>query len=434
MKLENIIYCGDNLTWLKKFPDKVIDLIYLDPPFFSNRHYEVIFNDSEEIRSFEDHWKGGINHYIEWMRERVFELHRVLKDTGSFYLHCDWHASHYLKVMTDGIFGYRNFLNEITWSYETYQGNVKKYFARKHDILLLYVKNTKKYTFHQQQNGNYEESINYKRWKKYIVNGNKIKGNYYPKTDSRFTLRYNKWVKENKRIPKAEDVIFEIKSFAVSSAWNDIKPVDPKDKSEKLGYPTQKPEALLERIIKASSNKNDLILDPFCGCGTTIAVAQRLQRKWIGIDVSPSACKLMKSRVSKFMGNNESVEIIGQPLNIEELKALPPFEFQNWCVGALGGTVNPKKVGDMGIDGFSFMHRDPIQVKQSEGIGRNVIDNFETALQRAGKDKGYVIAFSFGKGAYEEVAEAKQRGLHIDLLTVDKLLEYEEPAGQGKLL
>jgi len=110
MKLENVIYSGDNLTWLKKFPDKCIDLIYLDPPFFSNRHYEVIFNDGEEIRSFEDRWKGGINHYIQWMKDRVFELHRVLKDTGSFYLHCDWHASHYLKVMCDDIFGYNKML------------------------------------------------------------------------------------------------------------------------------------------------------------------------------------------------------------------------------------------------------------------------------------------------------------------------------------
>ena len=146
MKLENVIYCGDNLTWLKKFPDKCIDLIYLDPPFFSNKNYEVIFNDGEEIRSFEDRWKGGINHYIEWMRDRVFELHRVLKDTGSFYLHCDWHASHYLKVMCDDIFGYNNFQNEIVWHYKT-GGLSKKRFARKHDILLFYLKRNNKGIF-----------------------------------------------------------------------------------------------------------------------------------------------------------------------------------------------------------------------------------------------------------------------------------------------
>ena len=112
----NKIYQGDCLEIIKDIDDKSIDLVYLDPPFFSNKNYEVIFNDGEEIRSFEDRWRGGINHYIEWMRDRVFELHRTLKDTGSFYLHCDWHASHYLKVMCDEIFGYKNFLNEIIWS------------------------------------------------------------------------------------------------------------------------------------------------------------------------------------------------------------------------------------------------------------------------------------------------------------------------------
>jgi DNA modification methylase len=402
MKLENVIYCGDNLTWLKKFPDKCIDLIYLDPPFFSNRNYEVIFNDGEEIRSFEDRWKGGINHYIEWMKDRVFELHRVLKDTGSFYLNCDWHASHYLKIMCDEIFGYNNFRNEIVWCY-TGPGHSKKDFQRKHDIILRYSKKNDNYKFNQQ----------------YIPYSSGIHVNKKGKV-----LAYKGTVKES----KAKE--YEKRGKPVEDWWTDIYPVD-RVRRERYGYPTQKPEALLERIIKASSNKKDLVLDPFCGCGTTVAVAQKLQRKWIGIDVSPTACKLMKNRVEK--SGARGTEIIGQPLNIEELKALPHFEFQNWCVGALGGTVNPKKVGDKGIDGFSFMHRYPIQVKQSESVGRNVVDNFETAMQRAKQDMGYIIAFSFTRGAYEEVAEAKQRGLHIELLNVDKLLEYDEKSSQGKM-
>lgn len=402
MKLENVIYCGDNLIWLKQFPDKCIDLIYLDPPFFSNRHYEVIFNDGEEIRSFEDRWRGGINHYIEWMRDRVFELHRTLKDTGSFYLHCDWHASHYLKVMCDEIFGYKNFLNEIIWSYQRWSGG-KDNFQRMHDVILFYAKKNKSHIFNVQSEPYSEKSKHIaKRFS--IAEKGKVVAQEYTEDQSRL---------------KAMRDVWEI-SYINSQA------------KERLGYPTQKPEVLLERIIKASSNKNDLVLDPFCGCGTTIAVAQQLQRKWIGIDVSPAACKLMKNRVEK--NSARGIEIIGQPLNIEELKALPPFEFQNWCVGALGGTVNSKKVGDMGIDGFTFMNRYPIQVKQSESIGRNVVDNFETALRRVNQDMGYIIAFSFGKGSYEEVARAKQQGLHIELLTVDRLLEYQEEASQGKLL
>ncbi len=402
MKLENVIYCGDNLIWLKQFPDKCIDLIYLDPPFFSNKNYEVIFNDGEEIRSFEDRWRGGINHYIEWMKERVFELHRVLKDTGSFYLHCDWHASHYLKVMCDDIFGYKNFLNEIIWSYQRWSGGTDN-FQRMHDVILFYAKKSKSHIFNVQLEP-YSEKSKHTAKRFSVAEKGKVITQEYTEDKSRL---------------KAMRDVWEI-SYINSQA------------KERLGYPTQKPETLLERIIKASSNKDDLILDPFCGCGTTIAVAQQLQRKWIGIDVSPAACKLMKLRVEK--NSARDVEIIGLPLNVEELKALPPFEFQNWCVGALGGTVNSKKVGDMGIDGFTFMNRYPIQVKQSENIGRNTIDNFETALRRVNQDMGYIIAFSFGKGSYEEVARAKQQGLHIELLTVDRLLEYQEEASQGKLL
>jgi len=405
MKLENIIYCGDNLTWLKKFPDKCVDLIYIDPPFFSNRHYEVIFNDGEEIRSFEDRWKGGINHYIDWMKDRVFELHRVLKDTGSFYLHCDWHASHYLKVMCDDIFGYNNFKNEVIWCYSRMSSSKQKNFNRNHDVILFYCKDNKLINFYPDEvrQPYAESSKNREGFIKTSLGGG---------------------------APKEGICKLNPKGKFPEDWW--IIPFIRPNAAERLGYPTQKPEPLLEKIIKASSNKDDLILDPFCGCGTTIAIAQRLQRKWIGVDVSPAACKLMKNRVEK--NGAKGTEIIGQPLNIEELKALPPFEFQNWCVGALGGTVNPKKVGDMGIDGFTFMNRYPIQVKQSEHIGRNVVDNFETAMQRVKQDMGYIIAFSFGKGSYEEVARAKQRGLHIELLQVEKLLEYEEEAKQGKLL
>lgn len=402
MKLENIIYCGDNLTWLKKFPDNCIDLIYIDPPFFSNKHYEVIFHDGEEIRSFEDRWKGGIAHYIEWMKDRVFEMHRIIKDTGSFYLHCDWHASHYLKVMCDSIFDYNNFRNEIVWCYRG-GGVPKKDFAKRHDIILRYSKTDSYFFDVEQVRIPYsEDSIERLRYIARAFRGEKVYEKYRP----------------NPKGKHPED-------------WWVLQPIMPSSK-ERLKYPTQKPEALMERIIKASSNKDDLVLDPFCGCGTTIAVAQRLQRKWIGIDVSPSACKLMKNRVEKV--GARGIEIIGLPVNIKDLKKLPPFEFQNWCVGAMGGTVNPKKVSDMGIDGFTFMNRYPIQVKQSEKVDRITVDKFETALQRAKHDIGHIIAFSFGKGAYEEVAEAKQRGLHIELLAVDKLLEYEEEAKQGKIL
>lgn len=218
--------------------------------------------------------------------------------------------------------------------------------------------------------------------------------------------KYYKYYLDEGKIP--EDYWTDINSLQASAA-------------ERLGYPTQKPEALLERIIKASSNPGDLVLDPFCGCGTTIAVAERLGRQWIGIDISPTAVGLMKRRVEKVGARD--VNVIGVPITAEELKELKPFEFQNWVMQRLNGTHSPRKTGDMGIDGFSFMLHDPIQVKQSEHVGRNVIDNFETAIERAHKEKGYVIAFSFTRGAYEEAARAKAAGkADVKLVKVADLL------------
>lgn len=185
-------------------------------------------------------------------------------------------------------------------------------------------------------------------------------------------------------------------------------------------YPTEKPAPLLKRIISVASNPGDLVLDPFCGCGTTVVVAQELGRKWVGVDVSPTAVKLIKSRVNAGPGG---VETIGLPTTAAELRKLGPHEFQNWVVrDGFSGTVG-RRGGDKGIDGFTFMLHEPIQVKQSDNVGRNVIDNFHAAVRRAGKKKGYVVAFSFGKGAHEEAAALKHRDdLEIVLVTVDDLL------------
>lgn len=206
-----------------------------------------------------------------------------------------------------------------------------------------------------------------------------------------------------------------------------------------MGYPTQKPEALLKRIITASSDEDDVVLDPFCGCGTTVAVAEQFGRKWLGIDVSPTACKLMKRRLERVGATD--VEIIGLPMSVTELKDLKPFEFQNWIVGALGGTPSKKKVHDMGIDGYTFFDRIPVQVKQSQRVGRHVVDDFETALRRHGESalkaakerknnhftlQGIIVAFSFTKGAHEEVARAKGEGIDIQLLTIAEVVKEFE--------
>lgn len=384
-----VIYCDDNLHRLSQFPAECVDLIYLDPPFFSNRNYEVIWGDEAEVRSFEDRWEGGIHVYIEWMRERVMEIHRILKPTGSFYLHCDSHASHYLKVMLDEVFGESQFRNEIIWHYRRWTGAARS-FLKMHDTIFFYSK-TNEYTFNRQFTAYTDASLHRKKNYHTRIKGGEV---YVTKVDDRGV---------------GENDVWQIQLLNSQS-------------KERLGYPTQKPEALLEKIIQASSNPGDIVLDPFCGCGTTLVAAQKLGRQWIGIDISPTAVDLEKRRLVK-VGATE-VKLVGMPVTEAQLHALKPFEFQNWVIARMNGTHSPRKSGDMGIDGYSFMLHEPIQVKQSEGIGRNVVDNFEAAINRSGKAKGYIVAFSFGKGAYEEAARVKGAdGLTIELLRVADLLE-----------
>ncbi|MDQ3525137.1 MAG: hypothetical protein M3451_08810 [Chloroflexota bacterium] len=387
----SVLYCDDNLSRLRELPSESVDLIYLDPPFFSNRVYEVIWGDEAEVRSFEDRWEGGIQHYVEWLHERVIEMHRVLNPTGVLFLHCDWHAGHYLKVMLDGVFGYRQFMNEIVWCYRG-GGVPKTAYARKHDTIFFYSK-SRKHHFTPQ----------YVEYSEYSVRKS-------PK---------------NKR-PNGSFIDLD-RGAHMPDWWTDINSLQTWS-PERMGWPTQKPEALLERIISSASPPDAVVLDPFCGCGTTIAVAERLGRRWIGIDISPTAIEVMRRRIVKQTLGNQNPTVIGAPTTVADLRALKPFEFQNWIINALNGTHSPRKVGDMGIDGFSFFTRDPIQVKQSEHVGRNVVDNFETAMRRAGNDSGYIVAFSFTRGSVEEVARARGDGLNIRLVKVEDVLALHQPS------
>lgn len=396
--VKNLLICGDNLKALDDLKKQGIqaDLIYLDPPFFSNRHYEIVWGDEAEVRSFKDRWAGGISVYIEWMKERVVKMYDVLKDTGSFYLHCDWHASHYLKVMLDEVFGYRNFRNEIIWHY-SWGVHTNKQWNRKHDVVFFYAKSDK-WHFDAFEVMDRREAEVLRR----LASG--VPG-------ATMAANKSKHPDKTKRLP--HDV------------W-DIPTINAMAK-ERLGYPTQKPEALLERIIKASSNKGDLVLDPFCGCGTAMAVSQRLGRKWIGIDISPTAISLIEKRLNKLGSKkNKDFDIVGMPTTLSELRALEPFEFQNWVINEMKAKQSKKLVADMGLNGYYdktiFTDSAGIQVKQSEKVGRNVIDNFETALKRAKYNTGFVVGFSFTRGAQEEAARVKGKGLEIKLIRVEDLL------------
>lgn len=405
----NKLICGDNLEEISKLPKESVDLIYIDPPFFTHKQYEVVWGDEAEVRSYKDRWEGGIEHYISWLKPRVQAMYEVLKSTGSFYLHCDWHANAHIRIMLDEIFGKENFQNEIVWYYRG-GGISKERFGRRHDTIYFYTKSNK-WTF----------------------NPDEVRTPYSEETLER--LKYKA------RAFRGERVYETYKAHPLGKYPDDVwimQPIMPSSK-ERVGYPTQKPEALLERIIKASSNKGDVVADFFCGCGTAIIVAQQLNRKWIGVDISPTAIKVIQRRLDKggerTLGALEGVnyEVIGMPTTVEEVKKLEPFEFQNWVViDKMRANASRKKVGDMGLDGYypkSILTEEAgIQVKQSDNVGRNVVDNFETALKRAGYKKGYIVAFSFSKGAYEEVARVKNKeGLDIKLITVKELLEKKKP-------
>jgi DNA modification methylase len=440
----NVIYCGDNAEVMRTYIlDNSVDLIYADPPFFSNKQYEVLWEDGYELRAFEDRWKGGINNYLAWMEPKLKECHRVLKETGSMYLHCDWHANHHLRVLMEKIFGEASFRSEIIWQ-RTSSHNDPKNFGNITDHILYFVKsnthtwNPQYVSFAKEYIDTWYRNVD-EKGRRYMSDNlasphprpnltYDYKGFKPPAYGWKVSLEVMKSLDAEGRLifPKGKNGIIRRKVYLDSSKgrplqnlWSDISPLHSQSK-ERLGYPTQKPELLLERIIKASSNAMDIILDPFCGCGTSIVVANKLGRQWIGIDVSPTACKLMSKRLRK---SHAKYKIVGLPRTIAELKAIQPFEFQNWVFEKLHGRVNPRKTGDMGIDGWIELDV-PTQVKQSENVGRVDVDKFETAIRRYGKNRGVIIAFSYTKDAYEEVARVKnEEEVEIRLKTVEEILK-----------
>jgi len=471
-----VIYCGDNLDQLKKFPDECIDLIYIDPPFNSNRNYEVFWGETKEKRAFEDR-HASTQAYIEFMRSRCVELARVLKKTGSFYYHCDWHASHYVKIMLDQIFGENQFQNEIVWKRSDAKGDTgqgAKHLGRCHDSIFLYSIGSSEYTWNPKYKPLDEDYIKQfyrytdpdgRRWKmdNLLGPGGAAKGNAH--YEFLGVTRYWRYTKEKMEelykagrivqtkagnVPMYKRYLDESKGVPLSTIWDDIKLIRGWSK-EKLGYPTQKPLSLLERIIELSSNPNDIVLDAFCGCGTALVAAENLGRQWIGIDISPTACRVMAKRLRDVckMKEDEKLWRIGRgfvvrdlPWSEDQLRKIPPFEFENWAVIALGGIPNKAQVGDMGIDGriypvsatpkkketeLDFMDVwYPIQVKQKDKVGRPDIDAFEAVMMREDRTKGFFVSFDFSSDAISEIQSFfKKTGKSIIALTVKDILDEQ---------
>lgn len=256
---------GDNLAFMRTLPGASIDLIYADPPFFTGRRQRA---NGREHRAFDDAWPGGLDAYLPWLEERVVEMHRLLRDTGTLYLHCDWHAGHYIKVMLDRVFGIERFRNEIVWHYGLGAANATRYFLRKHDTIFVYAKGPHP-AFHVVRG-----SVTAAMLAKYCHED--ARGRYMMSRGRKYYLKGGKPL----------DSVWEIPAIAATSR-------------ERLGWPTQKPEALIERIVLASSAPGDIVADFFAGSGTAPAVARRLDRRWIGCDASREAVRLMERRLGQ---------------------------------------------------------------------------------------------------------------------------------------
>ena len=314
----NKIFWGDNLQvmshLLKDYRGK-INLIYIDPPFDSKADYKKkidlkgLGTTKSDSTSFEEKQYGDIwtnDTYLQFMYERLILIRELLAETGVLFLHCDYHRSAHLRLLLDEVFGANNFRNEIVWHYQTYQGQVSNYFPRKHDTI-FFVSKTSKWTFHLLKDDQAEKTIDFTRWNRYLNENNEITGAYYPESDSRFDGYYRRFVNEHHRKPGPNDVILTIEGNTIDSVW-DIKAVDPKNKTERMGYPTQKPEELVARIIKAATNPGDLVFDCFMGSGTTQAVAMKLGRRFIGADINLGAIQTTTKRLLSIAAELEGQE------------------------------------------------------------------------------------------------------------------------------
>ncbi len=461
---ENVLYYGDNLDVLRRHvKDESVDLVYLDPPFNSDQNYNVLFAAKDgkqaagQIQAFEDTWRWdeaaareyaetveqggrvsevlqafrmflGTNDmlaYLTMMAPRLVELQRVLKPTGSLYLHCDPTASHYLKLLMDAVFGPGHFENEVIWYYRG-GGVSKTRWGRRHDSLLFYSKG-KEHAFNVDdvRDPYSEESMERLKYKAKSFRGDKVYDKYEPNP-----------------LGKHPDDVWE------------MQPIMPSAK-QRLGYPTQKPEHLLERIILASSNEGDLVLDPFCGCGTTVAVAQRLKRRWIGIDITHLAIGLIRHRLESAFGAAAKYKVVGEPTSVEDAKVLAatdPYQFQWWALGLVGARGVEKKGADKGIDGRLFWHEGDDKTHQlilsvkAGKVQRSQVHELRGVVEREKAEIGVLLSFDEPTRPMREDAAStgfyvSPWGKHprIQLLTVEELLsgkgiDYPRPTGANVTL
>lgn len=501
----NTLYYGDNLDVLRKyFPNDSVDLIYLDPPFNSKADYNILFKEPSgeesvaQIQAFSDFWhwdktaeqtylelqedpkitsmiqllhaylgRNDMMAYLVMMTIRLRELHRVLKQTGSIYLHCDPTASHYLKMMMDLIFGPKNFRNEIIWKRFTFHADAHR-FGRLHDVILFYSKSDD-YTWNTKY-VEYKESYkkSHFRYKdkrgRYRLDNLNPPGGRGPVYEFHGFKRPWCYTKEKMlelekqgliyapkgRVPQVKRYLDELKGQAVSSIWTDVPPINPMAK-ERMGFQTQKPVKLLKRIISASSNEGDLVLDPFCGCGTAIIAAHELKRRWIGIDITHLAISLIKTRLRQVnVYAKRDYTIIGEPVDFasaEKLASTNPFQFQWWALSLIDAKpTNPdrKKGADKGVDGWlTFresanlnLERIVVQVKGGKHIGPQYVRDLLGTVEASKSAMGILITL------YDPTEQMKETAMEaeyyesptwghkypkIQIITIKELLVGKKP-------
>jgi site-specific DNA-methyltransferase (adenine-specific) len=509
----NSLYYGDNLTVLRNsIVTESVDLIYLDPPFNSSATYNVLFRtpageqSRAQIEAFEDtwHWNesaelafdevvtGGYSDasimlramrsalgendmmaYLAMMAVRLIELHRVLKPTGSLYLHCDPTASHYLKVILDSIFGPSNFCNEISWRRSGRRSSIGKIFRRAHDNILFYAKEadykfnlqyeehdatlTDKYS-QSDEGGAYQlvplmasgkrGGVTGKPWRGFDPNERGKTGMHWITTHEKLDAYVARGLvafpgKEG-GTPRLKYYLAQNKGIPLPDFWDDIDLINSMG-NESLGYPTQKPVALLERIVSASSDENDVILDPFCGCGTSIHAAQKLNRRWIGIDVTHLAIALVERRLKDaFPGI--TYEVHGVPKDYAGARNLAErdkYEFQKWIVATVGGQPykSGKKGMDRGIDGYlHFRDADKkpqfgiVSVKGGENITSGMVRDLKGTMEREKAALGLFLTLN--EPTREMTKEAASAGFYetggqkiprLQILTAEAILEGRRP-------
>lgn len=479
---KNRLYYGDNLAVLRNsIPDESVDLVYLDPPFNSNRNYNVIFgkhvtvssDDVAQIQAFGDTWswtpatddqystlitsgelpikvadaltamrtlltENDAMAYLVNMTPRLVELHRVLKVTGSLYLHCDPTMSHYLKVMLDAIFGAENFRNEITWQRTGSKSLMTRRLANNHDVILVYSAGESPKWIDDAVFTPYDENdLDEKTSSKYrhrdadgrlyrldsLINPNADRKNLT--YEFLGVTRVWRWTRERMekayrdglvvqsapgRVPQMVRYLDEQRGRPLGDVWTDISPLN-SQAAERLGYPTQKPLALMERIIRLSTDEGDVVLDPFCGCGTTVDAAQKLGRKWVGIDVTYISIDLIIKRLEDRYGDSidGTFEVAGIPRDKAAALALfskSPFDFERWAVSLLNAQPNQKQVGDKGIDGVArFPLGNPsakgggigrilVSVKGGKQIGPQFVRDLLGTVQTQNAELGVLILMS----------------------------------------